>query len=75
MRPDPSVQRFNPKEHSMTRKSTKVKDVLRMTRQEADSIGVELPEEPTLLPEPLRERPLHEQVVGELTEDDCGGSA
>jgi len=54
----------------MTRKSTKVKDVLRMTRQEADSIGVELPEEPTLLPEPLRERPLHEQVVGELTEDD-----
>jgi hypothetical protein len=52
----------------MTRRSKK--DVLKMTRQEADSIGVELPEEEAMLPEELREHPLHEQIAGELTEDD-----
>ncbi len=54
----------------MTRRRTKGKDILKMTPQEAESIGVALPEEPALLPEELRERPLHEQVRGELTEDD-----
>jgi hypothetical protein len=62
MRPDPSVQRFNPKEHSMTRKSTKVKDVLRMTRQEADSIGVELP-----VVGELTEDDVVEALTGEVT--------
>jgi len=46
------------------------KDVLKMTRQEADSIGVELPEDSALLPEELRELPLDQQVAGQLDEED-----
>ena len=46
------------------------KDVLKMTRQEADSIGVELPEDSALLPEDLRELPLDQQVAGQLDEED-----
>lgn len=45
-------------------------DALNLTREEAASLGIEFPEEPSLLPEPRREHPLHEQVKGALTEDD-----
>ena len=46
------------------------KDVLKMTRQEAESIGVELPEDEALLPEDRRELPLDQQVAGQLDEED-----
>jgi hypothetical protein len=55
----------------MTQSRTHVKDILKLTPEEAESMGVELPGEPGLLPEPLRELPLHEQVAGELTEGDA----
>lgn len=46
-------------------------DSLKLTPEEAESMGVELPgQEPVLLPAAVREHPLHEQVVGALTEDD-----
>jgi hypothetical protein len=48
----------------------KRRKTLKLTPEEAESIGVELPAEPELLPEDLREHPLHEQVTGELTEED-----
>lgn len=54
----------------MPHRKTKGKDVLHMTRQEAESLGVEWPVAWAELPEDLRERPLHEQVAGQLTEDD-----
>lgn len=54
----------------MTQSRTHVKDTLKLTAEEAESMGVELPGEPGLLPEDLRERPLHEQVAGALTEGD-----
>ncbi len=54
----------------MTQSRMHAKDPLKLTPEEAESLGVELPRDPGLLPEELRERPLHEQVVGELTESD-----
>jgi hypothetical protein len=54
----------------MTQSETHVKDILKLTPEEAESLGVELPREPGMLPEDRREHPLHEQVVGELTEGD-----
>jgi len=54
----------------MPHRRKKGKDVLHMTRQEAESLGVEWPVAPAELPADLRERPLHEQVAGQLTEDD-----
>jgi hypothetical protein len=66
--PGQGVQHFNPEEEAMPSKSKK--DVLKMTRQEADSIGVELPEAEALLPEDLRELPLDQQVAGQLDEED-----
>ena len=54
----------------MTQSSTHLKDILKLTPEEAESLGVELPRKPGLLPEELRERPLHEQVAGALTEGD-----
>jgi hypothetical protein len=66
MAPGQSVQHFNPREEVMPHRS---KDVLKMTRQEADSIGVELPEDSALLPEELRELPLDQQVAGQLDEE------
>jgi hypothetical protein len=62
-----SVQLFNPMEGTMPRRN---KDVLKLTRQEADSIGVELPEDAAMLPEELRELPLDQQVAGQLDEED-----
>ncbi len=49
---------------------TKGKDILHLTREESESMGVEFQEEPSVVPEKLREHPLHEQVIGALTEDD-----
>ena len=54
----------------MTQSRTHLKDILKLTADEAESIGVQLPEDPSLLPEAVRELPLHEQVAGALTEDD-----
>jgi len=54
----------------MTQSRTHVKDILKLTPEEAESLGVEFPGEPGMLPEALRERPLHEQVEGALTEGD-----
>ena len=54
----------------MPHRKRKGKDVLHMTREEAESLGVEWPAEPVELSEELRERPLHEQVAGQLTERD-----
>lgn len=54
----------------MTQSRTHEKDPLELTPEEAESLGVELPEEPGMLPEEQRERPLHEQVAGVLTEAD-----
>jgi len=48
-----------------------MKDVLKLTFQEAESMGVDLEKEKeAAVPIEVKERPLHEQVVGELTEDD-----
>jgi len=54
----------------MTQSRTHVKDILKLTPEEAESLGVEFPGEPGMLPEDLREHPLHEQVAGALTEGD-----
>ncbi|MGA2080428.1 MAG: hypothetical protein ABSH53_07445 [Holophaga sp.] len=54
----------------MTQSTTHVKDILKLTPEEAESLGVELPGEPGILPEDRREYPLHEQVAGALTESD-----
>ena len=54
----------------MAGRTKKEKDVLKMTAQEAESLGVELPAESAALPKARRELPLHEQVTGALTEDD-----
>jgi hypothetical protein len=54
----------------MTQSRTHVKDILRLTPEEAESLGVEFPGEPGLLSEDRREHPLHEQVAGALTEGD-----
>ena len=54
----------------MTQSRTHVKDILKLTPEEAESLGVELPQEPVMLPEDRRELPLHEQLAGELTEGD-----
>jgi predicted amino acid racemase len=45
-----------------------MKDVLKLTSQEAESMGIELEREETAVPTEVRELPMHEQVVGELTE-------
>ena len=54
----------------MTQSRTHVKDDLKLTPEEAEALGIKVPEEPALLPEDLRERPLHEQVAGAMTEGD-----
>jgi hypothetical protein len=54
----------------MTQSRTHVKDNLNLTPEEAESLGVELPGASGLLPEDVRELPLHEQVAGALTEGD-----
>jgi hypothetical protein len=54
----------------MSSKRTKSNDSLNLTREESESMGVAFPEEPAPVPADLRERPLHEQVVGSLTEDE-----
>jgi len=46
------------------------KDPLNLTPEEAASMGVYLPGEPVPVAPDQRELPLHEQVAGELTEDD-----
>jgi len=45
-----------------------MKDILKLTLQEAESMGIELEKEGTAVPAEVRELPMHEQVVGELTE-------
>jgi len=48
-----------------------MKDTLKLTIPEAESMGIELEKEGQgNVPEPVRELPLHEQFVGEMTEDD-----
>ncbi len=54
----------------MASKRTKKEGALNLTREESDSMGVKFREELAVVPERLRERLLHEQVIGELTEDD-----
>jgi hypothetical protein len=55
----------------MARKGNRSKDTLHLTPQEAESMGVELgnPGGSAASIE-VRELPMHEQVVGALTEDD-----
>src|SRR5664279_552715 len=55
---------------SMSSKRTKSHDTLNLTREESESMGVAFPEEPAPVSINVRERPLHEQVVGSLTEDE-----
>ncbi len=52
----------------MSPKKSKSNDSLHLTREEAESMGVAFPEAPAPVSADLRERPLHEQVVGSLTE-------
>lgn len=48
-----------------------MKDILKLTRQEAESMGVEMEDAgPPDVPEETRELPLHEQADGALTEDE-----
>ena len=47
-----------------------MKDDLKLTPEEAESMGVELPGEPPVFSEERSERLLHEQVSGALTEAD-----
>lgn len=54
----------------MARRRRKERGGLQLTREEAESIGVALPEEARAIAGSLRELPLHEQVAGTLTEDD-----
>ena len=55
----------------MARHGGKSKNTLKLTSEEAESIGVELaPGRIAPVSEETRTRPLHEQVVGALTEDD-----
>jgi hypothetical protein len=55
----------------MARKGRKRKDALNLTPQEAEAMGIELePARPAKVPERVKELPMHEQVVGALTEDD-----
>lgn len=55
----------------MPGKGRKAELGLKLTTEEAESMGVDLPEqEPPVASETRRELPLHEQVLGALTEDD-----
>ena len=54
----------------MPSKKTKRHDSLNLTREESESMGVAFPEEPAPVTVYMREQPLHEQVVGSLTEDE-----
>jgi hypothetical protein len=48
-----------------------MQDTLKLTPQEAESMGIELVDEGlSPIPEGLRDLPMHEQVVGELREED-----
>ncbi len=54
----------------MASNRTKRNDGLNLTQAESESLGVAFPEEPIPVSLDLRERPLHEQIGGSLTEDD-----
>jgi len=54
----------------MSSKRTKSNDSLNLTREESESMGVAFREEPVPVSADMREQPLHEQVVGSLTEDE-----
>jgi hypothetical protein len=54
----------------MSSKRIKRNDGLNLTREEAESLGVAFPEEPTPVSVDMQEHPLHEQIGGSLTEDD-----
>ncbi len=54
----------------MASKRTKRHDSLNLTREESESMGVAFPEEAAPVSADMQERPLHEQVVGSLTEDE-----
>jgi predicted secreted protein len=48
-----------------------MKDLLKLTPREAESMGIELVDETEApIPAGLRDLPMHEQVVGELREED-----
>lgn len=52
-------------------KEKTMKDTLNLTAQEAESMGVELEKEGLgVVSEAVRELPMHEQVIGALTEDE-----
>ena len=46
------------------------KDGLNLTPEESESLGVRYPEEAAPVSAEMRERPLHEQTRGSLTEDE-----
>ena len=54
----------------MPGKGRKAEKGLKLTAEEAESMGVELPEDTPPASEARRELPLHEQVLGALTEND-----
>ncbi len=54
----------------MSSKRTKSQDPLHLTREESESMGVAFPEALAPVSADMQEQPLHEQVVGSLTEDD-----
>ncbi len=54
----------------MASNRTKRNDGLNLTQAESESLGVAFPEEPIPVSLDMRERPLHEQMGGSLTEDD-----
>ena len=54
----------------MSSKRTKRKGGLNMTQEESESLGVVFPEESAPASVDMRERPLHEQIGGSLTEND-----
>ena len=54
----------------MSSKRTKSNDSLNLTREESESMGVAFPEDSNPISKDLQEHPLHEQVIGSLTEDE-----
>jgi hypothetical protein len=54
----------------MVSKKTRKNDLLNLTEEESESMGVAFPDEPTPVSADRRELPLHEQVGWALTADD-----
>ena len=54
----------------MASKATRNRADLNLTQEEANAMGIALPEEPRPVSVGLRELPFHEQVEGSMTEGD-----